>query len=57
MFEEPVDILIVKYYQMYTEHKDKIQNDNEFEKTQERKIMNKFLDAIVILHSNRNGRP
>lgn len=57
MFDEPIDLLMLEWHKKYIENKEKIDSDTEFDKTPERKKMNKFVDAIVILWSNKNGRP
>jgi len=57
MFTEVIDDLMIKWYSMYEQNKDKIEQDDDFDKTKERKKMNVFIDAIVILYQSKNGRP
>lgn len=57
MFDEPIDILMLEWHKRYEINKDKIIQDDEFAKTKERKEMNKFIEAIVLLYSSKNGRP
>ena len=55
MFEEVIDLLMVQYYGLYEQHKDAIENDDEFNKSPERKKMNKLIEPIAILWQNKTG--
>jgi hypothetical protein len=57
MFDEVVDLLMTQWYSLYEKNKEKIEEDDDFNQSKERKKMNKFIDAIVILYSNKYGRP
>ena len=54
MFTSVVDMLMIQWYAMYEQNKEKIEQEDEFEKSKERKKMNEFIDAIVILYNNKN---
>jgi hypothetical protein len=56
MFDEVVDMLLVQWYSMYEHNKEKIDEDDDFNQSKERKKMNKFIEAVVILYSNKYGR-
>lgn len=60
-FDEPIDILIVHYYGMYEQNRKVLSEQDtpefdDFEKSKERKRMDNFLDAIVILRTNTGRR-
>ena len=61
MFQDVIDMLVVSYYGMYEKNKQKIAEsdeleDNEFDKSKDRKKMDEFIAAIVLLWQNRSGR-
>lgn len=56
MFNEVVDQLMISWYSLYEKNKEKIENDDEFEQSKERRKMNQYIEAIVILYSNKHGR-
>ena len=56
MFQEVVDQLMLTWYSLYEKNKDKIEQEDEFDKSRERKKMNTYIEAIVILYQNKGGR-
>jgi len=56
MFEKVVDQLMVTWYSLYEKNKEKIVEDDDFEKSRERKEMNQYIEAIVILYKEKDGR-
>lgn len=56
MFTTVIDNLMVMWYAKYEKNKDKIEQDEEFEKSRERKEMDEFVQAIVVLYQNKTGR-
>jgi len=58
MFESVIDMLMLSYYGIYDDNRDKIEEgEDDFSKSKERKKMNELVQAIVILYQNKNGRP
>jgi hypothetical protein len=55
MFTEVIDNLLVQWYGMYTDNKEKIENDDEFNTSKERKKMDEFIEAVVILRQSKTG--
>lgn len=56
MFQEVVDQLMITWYSLYEKNKELIEEDDEFDKSKERKKMNTYIEAIVILYKNKDGR-
>lgn len=56
MFDEPIDMLLVEAYTRYQATKEALQEDAEFRKSKERKQLDKFYEAIVVLWEAAKGR-
>jgi len=56
MFEKVVDQLMVTWYSLYEKNKELMIEDEDFEKSKQRKEMNQYIEAIVILYKNKDGR-
>jgi hypothetical protein len=56
MFQEVIDQLMLMWYSQYTVNKERIEQDDEFNQSRERKKMDEFIEAIVLLYSNKRGR-
>jgi len=56
MLEKVVDQLMVTWYSLYEKNKELMIEDEDFEKSKQRKEMNQYIEAIVILYKNKDGR-
>lgn len=56
MYQDVIDQLMVTWYGMYQANKEKIDEDDEFSKSRERKKMDEFIGAIVLLWQNKSNR-
>jgi len=47
---------MVTWYSLYEKNKELMIEDEDFEKSKQRKEMNQYIEAIVILYKNKDGR-
>jgi len=55
VFEETIDMIMLQYHALYEQNRDRIEEE-DFDKTKERKKMNEYVKAIVILFQNKDSR-